>query len=47
MATVAVLLKNGDFIIPPFDRILSGTTAIKIMDFLEKEVFTAKGLDEN
>ena len=22
MATVAVLLKNGDFIIPPFDRIL-------------------------
>ncbi|CDW77371.1 branched-chain-amino-acid aminotransferase-like protein chloroplastic-like [Stylonychia lemnae] len=38
MATVAVLLKNGDFIIPPFERILSGTTAIKIMDFLEKEV---------
>jgi branched-subunit amino acid aminotransferase/4-amino-4-deoxychorismate lyase len=34
-ATVAILLKNGDFIIPPFDRILPGTTAIKIMEFLE------------
>ena len=38
MATVAVLLKNGDFVIPPFDRILSGTTAIKIMNFIEKDV---------
>lgn len=38
MATVAVLLKNGEFIIPPFDRILKGTTAIKIMDYLEHEV---------
>ena len=39
MATLAVLLKNGDFVIPPFDRILQGTTAIKIMKFLEEEVF--------
>jgi hypothetical protein len=33
-----VLLKNGDFIVPPFDRILPGTTAIKILDYLDKEV---------
>ena len=38
VATVAVLLKNGDFIVPPFDRILPGTTAIKILEYLEKEV---------
>ena len=38
VATVAVLLKNGDFIVPPFERILPGTTAIKILDYLEKEV---------
>ena len=37
-ATVGVLLKNGDFVIPSFDRILSGTTAIKILSFLENEV---------
>ena len=34
VATVAILLKNGDFIVPPFDRILPGTTAIKILDYL-------------
>lgn len=38
MATVAVLLKNGDFVIPPFERILVGTTAIKILKFIEEEV---------
>ncbi|TNV77185.1 hypothetical protein FGO68_gene9884 [Halteria grandinella] len=38
VATVAVLLENGDFVVPPFDRILPGTTAIKILDFLDKEV---------
>eukprot|EP00347_Sterkiella_histriomuscorum_P005631 403355859 len=38
MATVAILLKNGDFVIPPFDRILQGTTAIKIMEFIEHEI---------
>ena len=38
VATVAVLLKNGEFIVPPFERILPGTTAIKILDYLEKEV---------
>lgn len=37
-ATIAVLLKNGDFIVPPFDRILAGTTAIKILEFVEDEV---------
>lgn len=37
-ATVALLLKNGDFIIPPFDRILPGTTAIKILEFITNEV---------
>ncbi len=40
IATVAVLLKNGDFVIPPFDRILAGTTAIKIIRFVEEEVLT-------
>jgi hypothetical protein len=34
MSTVAVLLKNGDFIIPPFDRILPGTTALKVIEFI-------------
>ena len=38
MATVAVLLKCGDFIIPPFDRILSGTTAIKVIEYIEDHV---------
>jgi 4-amino-4-deoxychorismate lyase len=38
VATVAVLLGSGDFIVPPFDRRLAGTTAIKIMDFIEDEV---------
>ena len=38
MATVAVLLNNGDFVVPPFERILPGTTAIKIMDYIENEV---------
>lgn len=38
VATVAVLLKNGDFVVPPFERILPGTTAIKILDFIENEV---------
>ena len=39
VATLAVLLRNGDFIVPPFERILPGTTAIKILEFLEQEVF--------
>jgi len=26
--------------VPPFDRILPGTTAIKILDYLEKEVLS-------
>ncbi len=34
VATVAVLMDNGDFIVPPFDRILPGTTAIKILDYI-------------
>jgi len=38
VATVAVLLSNGDFVVPPFERILPGTTAIKILDYLEQEV---------
>ena len=38
VATVAVLMNNGDFIVPPFERILPGTTAIKILDYLDKEV---------
>lgn len=38
MATVAILLKNGDFVVPPFDRILKGTTAVKIMEYLNEEV---------
>ena len=38
IATVALLLKNGDFLIPPFNRIIKGTTAIQILDYLEKEV---------
>ena len=36
IATVGVLLKNGDFIIPPFTRIIEGTTAIKILDYVEQ-----------
>ena len=36
--TVAVLLKNGDFVVPPVDRIIPGTTAIKIFKFIEQEV---------
>ncbi len=43
VASVAVLLKNGDFIVPPFDRIIPGTTAPKIFDYIEKEV-VPKGL---
>jgi hypothetical protein len=38
MATVGVLLKNGDFIIPPFDKILPGTTAQKILKYISEEV---------
>lgn len=34
MATVALLLQNGDFLVPPFDRILQGTTAVKILEFV-------------
>lgn len=34
---MAVLLKNGDFIIPPFDRIIPGTTAVKALDFAEAQ----------
>lgn len=34
VATVAVLLRSGEFIVPPFDRILPGTTAIKAIDYL-------------
>jgi branched-subunit amino acid aminotransferase/4-amino-4-deoxychorismate lyase len=44
VATVAVLLSNGDFIVPPFDRILPGTTAIKILDYLQQEVLTSQAL---
>jgi hypothetical protein len=44
VATVAVLLSNGDFIVPPFDRILPGTTAIKILDFVQQEVLTSQAL---
>lgn len=40
VATVAVLMKNGQFIIPPFDRILPGTTAIKILEYIEKFVLS-------
>jgi branched-subunit amino acid aminotransferase/4-amino-4-deoxychorismate lyase len=47
MATVAVLLRNGDFIIPPFDRIVPGTTAIKILRFIEEEVIPKKLLGED
>lgn len=35
MATVGVLLKNGDFVVPSFDKILAGTTVIKILEFLD------------
>mmetsp|Transcript_8249 Transcript_8249/g.7656 ORF Transcript_8249/g.7656 Transcript_8249/m.7656 type:complete len:182 (+) Transcript_8249:432-977(+) len=38
IATVAVLLKNGDFVFPPFTKIVMGTTALKIGEFIEKEV---------
>ena len=38
MATVAVLLKNGDFVVPPFTKILVGTTVIKILNFLENDM---------
>ena len=38
VATVAVLLKNGDFVIPPFERILPGTTAIKILEYIESDL---------
>jgi hypothetical protein len=37
MATVAVLLENGDFVVPPFTRILAGTTIIKLLEFLEHD----------
>jgi branched-subunit amino acid aminotransferase/4-amino-4-deoxychorismate lyase len=37
-ATVAVLLKSGEFVIPPFDRILPGTTAIKILAYLQTQI---------
>lgn len=37
-ATVGVLLKDGTFVVPSFDRILPGTTAIKIMKFIEQEI---------
>jgi hypothetical protein len=39
IATIGVLLKNGDFVVPPFEKILAGTTVIKIFEFLEEEVF--------
>ena len=41
-ATVGILLKNGDFVVPPFDRILPGTTAIKILDFIENKILPNK-----
>ena len=34
-ATVAVLLKNGSFVVPPFEKILLGTTVVKIMKYIE------------
>lgn len=39
-ATVGVLLKNGDYVVPTFDRILSGTTAIKVFNFIENELIS-------
>ena len=38
VSTVAVLLKNGDFVVPPFKRIIPGTTAVKILKYVEKEL---------
>lgn len=37
-ATVGVLLKNGDFIVPPWDRIIFGTTAVKVMEYIQNEI---------
>jgi len=36
MSNCAFFMKNGDFCIPPFDRTLAGTTAIRCMDYIEK-----------
>ena len=36
VATVAVFLKNGVFLIPNFDRIIPGTTAVKAIKLAEK-----------
>lgn len=44
VATVAVLLKNGDFIVPPFERIIPGTTAVKIFKYIEESLIGSSGL---
>lgn len=41
-ATIGVLLESGEFVIPPFDRILSGTTAIKILNYINNEIIPNK-----
>lgn len=42
MSTVGVLLKNGDFVVPPPERILAGTTVKKAFQCIEDE-FIGKG----
>jgi len=36
MSNCAFFMKDGSFCIPPFDRTLAGTTAIRCMDYIEK-----------
>jgi len=35
-STVAVHLKSGEFVVPPADKILPGTTMLKVLAFLEQ-----------
>lgn len=41
-ASVGVLLNNGAFVMPSFERILPGTTAVKILKFIEEQIIAKK-----
>lgn len=43
MSTVGVLLKTGDFVVPPPERILSGTTVKKAFDCIQEEIEKNQG----
>jgi branched-subunit amino acid aminotransferase/4-amino-4-deoxychorismate lyase len=42
MSNVAFVLKSGEFNVPPFDKTLIGTTVIRVLDFVNKELIPNK-----